>query len=337
MKITCFEIEKWECEKLQDLQEEHEVEFVEEPLTSDNAKQYADADAVSAFIYSDFDADILKQFDHLKLIATRSTGVDRIDTDYCEKQGITVCNVPSYGKNTVAEHTFALILAIAHNLTKATDRTRKGDFSQQGLQGFDLRGKTLGVIGTGDIGTSVIEIAKGFRMEVVAFDTKQKEELASKLGFRYASMDEVLSTADIITLHVPGNEKTRHLISHEEFAKMKDGAILINTSRGSVIDIDALVKALAEEKVSAAGLDVLPEEPVVREESELLRSVYRKTHNLDTLLADHVLLRLNNVIITPHSAFNTREAVERILDTTADNIIKFAQGEPQNVIVGQEE
>jgi D-lactate dehydrogenase len=169
-------------------------------------------------------------------------------------------------------------------------------------------------------------------MEVVAFDVKPREDLASRLGFRYAGMEEVLSTADIITLHVPANEKTHHLLSSEQFDMMKQGTILINTSRGSVVDIQALLRALAEEKVAAAGLDVLPEEPAMREEAELLRSVFRKQYNLDTLLADHVLLRLRNVIITPHSAFNTREAIQRILDVTVDNLVAFVRGEPQNVV-----
>ncbi|MEA5506087.1 hydroxyacid dehydrogenase [Halotia wernerae UHCC 0503] len=334
MKIVIFELEEWERQTFKELNTEHQIKFLPERLTQDNINQYQDADVVSVFIYSDLSADILKQFKNLQLIATRSTGCDHIDTNYCQEHDIMVCNVPTYGENTVAEHVFGLLLAITHKLPEAIDRTRKGDFSLDGLQGFDLHGKTLGLIGTGNIGKCVIEIAKGFKMEVVAFDIKPNQELASKLGFRYATMDEVLSIADIITLHVPGNAKTYHLISAEQFAKMKDGVVLINTSRGSVIDIQALLHAIADNKVLAVGLDVLPEEPVMREEAELLRSFYRKQHNLEALLADHILLRLRNVIITPHSAFNTREAVQRILDTTVENIIAFTQGKPQNVVAG---
>ncbi len=332
MKIVAFNVESWEQDIFQKLSSFHQVECVEQSLTTDNASDYADANVISTFIYSDLSTDVLKQFKNLQMIATRSTGFDHIDTDYCQDHGIKVCNVPTYGENTVAEHVFALLLALSHNLIEATDRTRKGDFSQVGLQGFDLRGKTLGVVGTGNIGQCVIEIAKGFRMEVVAFDVKPKAELASRLGFRYAEMKDVLSAADIVTLHVPANPKTHHLISTEQFDAMKDGVILINTSRGPIVDIRALLQALAEGKVAAAGLDVLPEEPVMREEAELLRSVYRKQHDLETLLADHVLLRLRNVIVTPHSAFNTKEAVQRIIDTTVENIIKFAEGNPKNVV-----
>jgi D-lactate dehydrogenase len=334
MRAVIFEVEPWETKTFESLQAEHEVEFVREPLTADNASHYADAQIISTFIYSNLGQVVLEQLPHLKLVATRSTGFDHVDTDFCEEKGILLSNVPAYGENTVAEHTFGLILAISHKLVEATDRTRKGDFSQDGLQGFDLRGKTLGVVGTGAIGEYVISIARGFQMDVVAFDVQPQPELAERLGFRYADLDDVLAAADIVTLHVPANPQTHHLISQQEFDRMKAGVVLINTSRGSVVDVDALIRALSEGKVAAAGLDVLPEEPVMREEAELLRTVYRKKHNLDTLLADHVLLRLCNVIITPHSAFNTREAIQRILDTTADNIAHFMGGDPQNIVAG---
>lgn len=331
MKIVIFNVEPWERQTFEQLKNEHEVEYADQPLTANTASQYADAEVISTFIYSDLHANVLNQLTNLQMVATRSTGFDHIDMDYCKKHDIKVCNVPTYGENTVAEHVFGLLLAIAHKLPQAIERTRKGDFSLQGLQGFDLQGKTLGVIGTGNIGQCVIQIAKGFSMKVIAFDVKPNEELADRLGFHYAPMEEVLATADFITLHVPANEKTHHLISNEQFAQMKDGAVLINTSRGTIVDSHALLQALAEGKVAAAGLDVLPEEPIMREEAELLRSVYNRQHNLDTLLADHILLRLRNVIITPHNAFNTREAVQRILDTTVENIIAFAHNQPQEL------
>jgi len=331
MKIVVFEVEEWERRVFEALEAEHEIEYVDGLLTRENVTTHAAADVISPFIYSNLSGDVLRRLSHLKLIATRSTGLDHIDLAYCNANGITVCTVPVYGDNTVAEHVFALLLAISHKLVEAVDRTRRGDFSLQGLRGFDLRGKTLGVIGTGSIGRCVIEIAKGFRMEVVAFDVKPSEELAARMGFRYADMDELLATADIVTLHVPSNEKTRNMLSHGEFAKMKDGVVLINTARGDIVDIRALAKAIGEGKVAAAGLDVLPEEGGVREEAELLYSVYREKYDLETMLVNHILLRLRNVIITPHSAFNTREAVERILSTTVDNILSFARGKPKNV------
>lgn len=337
MKIVIFNVEPWERKTFDRLSSDHEIKYVDNSLTANNAGQYQDAEIISTFIYSDLHRNVLEKLPNLRLVATRSTGFDHIDSSYCQEHNIQVCNVPTYGENTVAEHVFGLLLAISHKLIEATERTRKGDFSLQGLQGFDLRGKTLGVIGTGNIGLCVIEIAKGFRMEVVAFDVKPKEELTSKLDFSYAPLEEVLAVADVITLHVPANPQTENLISSEEFKQMKDGVVLINTARGTIVDTHALLRAIAEGKVAAAGLDVLPEEPVMREEAELLRSVYSRQHNLDTLLADHVLLRLRNVIITPHSAFNTREAVQRIADTTVDNILAFTQrGEAQEVVIGKQ-
>ncbi len=332
MKILFFEIEEWECEMCEDLKANHEVTYSHEALSMANVAQYKDAQIISTFIYSELNEEILSQFEDLKLIATRSTGYDHIDTDFCSQHGIIVSNVPTYGDNTVAEHVFGLLLMISHKLVDAVDRTRRGDFSLKGLKGFDLKGKTLGVIGTGSIGQCVIKIAHGFGMEIIAYDIKPDKEMASSLGFAYVFMDELLSHADVITLHVPYNKGTHHLISDDEFAKMKKDVVFINTARGNIVDTRALMNAIADEKVRAVGLDVLPNEPLIREEAELIRSIYQKEHDLETLLADHVLLRLRNVFITPHSAFYTREAIGRILKTTAENIRSFIAGKPQNTV-----
>lgn len=332
MKIVVYEIEEWEKESFQPLRDRHEVVFESGPLTAETVCGHEDAEAVSVFIYSDLDKSVLERLPELRLIATRSTGYDHIGMEYCSQRRITVCNVPGYGEHTVAEHVFGLLLAISHRLREAFDRTRRGDFSLAGLQGFDLRGKTLGVIGTGRIGLCVIEIANGFGMRVLACDTNPDETAADRLGFDYVSMETLLSASDVVTLHVPGNDKTRHLLSTAEFQRMKQDAVLINTSRGTLVDAKALLHALADGRLQAVGLDVLQEEPAIREEAELLSSLFNKKHNIENLLADHVLLRLRNVYITPHSAFNTREAVQRILDTTIENIRSFAKGNPQNVV-----
>lgn len=336
MKIAIFEAEDWERETFAGLEDEHDVIYREDALTEDAAAEVSDAEVVSTFIYSTLDRPVLGAFENLRLVATRSTGFDHVDVAYCNANGIGIANVPSYGENTVAEHVFVLLGAISRNLVAAVERTRRGDFSQEGLQGFDLKGKTLGVVGTGDIGAYAARIARGYDMEVVAFDVEPDDDLAAEIGIRYADMDDLLAAADVVTLHVPGNEQTKHLISDDEFGKMKDGVVLINTARGQVVDIDAMLRALASGKVRAAGLDVLPEEPAVREETELLRTLFNREHKLDTLLADHILLRLDNVIVTPHTAFNTREAIRRILDTTRENIVGFARGEPVNVVNGKD-
>ncbi len=336
MRIVVFEIEPWECAYFEKLSADHDVTFSADPLNVQNADHYADAEIVTVFIYSKLSRGVLEKFRRLELVATRSTGYDHIDTAYCAAAGISVCTVPSYGENTVAEHVFGLLLMISHRLAESIDRTRKGDFSQKGLRGFDLQGKTLGVVGTGAIGRHVIEIARGFRMNILAFDMRPDPDLEAKLGFRFTGMDDLLRMSDIITLHVPANERTFNLIGAEQFAKMKRGVILINTSRGTTVNIEALLHALADGQLSAAGLDVLPEEPTIREEAELLSSFFRKTHDMSTLLADHILLRMRNVYITPHNAFNTREAVERILDTTVSNINAYIFGHPRNTVVRAE-
>ncbi len=333
MRIVIFEVEDWERDAFESIGESgHDVRLVAEPLGPENVSDHADAEVVSTFIYSDLSEKVLSKLTKLSLIATRSTGYDHIALEYCDEHDVSVANVPEYGCHAVAEHVFALLLTISHRVADAIDRTRKGDFSMKGLMGFDLRGKTLGVVGTGSIGRCVIGIADGFSMKVLAYDVKPDEQYAREAGFEYVDLPELLERSDVVTLHVPARKETRHMISRDEFDAMKDGAVLINTSRGSVVDTSELLRALTEGKVKAAGLDVLAEEPTIREEAELLRSIYRKEHDLETLFADHMLMHLRNVFVTPHTAFNTKEAVETIMRTTIENIKAFADGEPRNLV-----
>ena len=334
MKIVVFEIEPREEAAFGRFAADHDVVFTEEPLRADSAARFADAEIVSPFIYSTLDSGTLQHLPSLRLIATRSTGFDHIDTRYCAAHDIVVCNVPRYGENTVAEHVFALLLAISHRLPEAVERARSGHFSPEGLQGFDLENKVLGVVGTGSIGRHVIRIAKGFSMDVIAFDTRPDTALAESAGVRYAPLEDVLGQADIVTLHVPATAETHHLLSQRQFEQMKDGAVLINTARGNLIDTRALIEALRSGKVAAAGLDVLPDEPLIREEAELICSTFGEKHDLRELVANHVLLQMPNVVVTPHSAFNTREAVHRIVETTAVNIAGFIDRHPQNIVGG---
>lgn len=334
MKVALFEIDAWEQSWFTDLASRHCLTCTTEPLRPENAAQYGETEVISIFIYSHLDKGVLALLPNLKMISTRSTGTDHIDLDYCRQRGIAVSNVPRYGERTVAEHVFALLLATSRHLIDAVDRTRKGDFSLVGLRGFDLCGKTMGIIGVGNIGRHVVQIARGFDMRVIASDLNPDADLAKQLSFSYAPLEDVLSQSDVISLHVAGGEATRNLISSAEFAMMRSGVVLINTARGSVVDVNALLQALAAGKVAAAALDVIPEEPTIREEAELLSSIFTKRHGLDRLLADHVLLRMRNVIITPHNAFNTREAIGRILGTTLANIEAFASDHPENLVVG---
>ncbi len=332
MKIVVFESELREAAVFERLKPDHELTLVEEPLRVDSVRHYSDAEVISTFIYSQLGREVLGQLPSLRSIATRSTGFDHIDIPYCSNQGITVCNVPTYGENTVAEHVFALLLAISHRLLEAVDKARRGPFAPEGLDGFDLQGKALGVIGTGSIGRHVIRIAKGFGMEVIAFDIRPVPELGEALGFRYASFDDLLSIADVITLHISATPDTQDVLSDLAFARMKHGVVVINTARGSLIDSRALIRALRSGKVAGAGLDVLPDEPLIREEAELICSIFGEQHDLRDLVANHILLRMPDVVVTPHSAFNTREAVGRIVETTVANISAFIDERPQNVV-----
>ena len=231
MKIVVFETEEWEHPACMRLAPQHEVRCLRESLDESNADSYADAAVISTFVDSRLAAPTLGRFPKLRLVATRSTGYDHIDLDYCSARGIAVCNVPDYGDATVAEHTFALMLAAVRNIVTASQRTRRGDFSQTGLRGIELRGKTLGVVGTGRIGRRVIEIARGFGMRIIGHDVRPDAEAALELGYSYAPLAEVIAADDILTIHVPAAKDTARPISDREFAAMKQGAVLVNTSR----------------------------------------------------------------------------------------------------------
>jgi D-lactate dehydrogenase len=309
----------------------HELFFHADPLQRENINLAKEAEVLSVFIYSRLGAAELAQMPQIKLIATRSTGFDHIDLKACRERNITVTNVPFYGENTVAEHTFGLILALSRNIHRAYVRTSHGNFSWDGLMGFDLKGKTLGVIGAGHIGLHVIRMAKGFGMSVLAFDVRQDQFLAEVLDFKYVALEKLLAQSDVISLHAPYNARTHHLINHDTLKLVKGGAILINTSRGGLVDTAALVRALDEGVLAGAGLDVLEGEDLIKEEKQLLAS-QESTEKLRLLLSNHILRNRENVVITPHSAFNSREALNRILDTTVENIMAFVAAHPINVV-----
>lgn len=331
-KIVLYEVEDWVREYLASRGfEPHQTRLIRETLTPQNAHEAADADIVSVFIYSIIDKAILDKLERVRLIATRSTGVDHIDLAECERRGITVCNVPRYGENTVAEHAFGLILALSRNLKVAVTKVNRLRFDLEGLKGFDLKGKTLGVVGAGAIGLHSIRIGRGFGMRVIAFDAYPQPILSEVLGFEYTSLDDLLRQSDVITLHVPLNSDTFHLINKDTIRLIKQGAILINTSRGAVVDTEALVIALDEGILAGAGLDVLEGEESIKEEAQLL-SDQLPVEKLRAVVRSYALLPRDNVIITPHVAFYSVEAERRIIDTTIDNVESFLRGHPENVV-----
>jgi D-lactate dehydrogenase len=330
--LLFFDLEPWEQEWLRTHVDLPGAGFFTEPLTAESGLLDPAADVLSVFIHSRVGTDVFDRLANLRLVAARSTGYDHIDAAACRERGISVCNVPHYGEHTVAEHTFGLILALSRKIHHAYLRTSRLDFRLEGLRGFDLRGKTLGVVGTGNIGIRVIQIARGFGLRVVAFDAREQPLLAEVLGFEYVPLDHLLETADVVSLHVPLLPETRHLIDRAALARMKPGALLINTARGGVVDSTALIEALDTGHLGGAGLDVLEGEEMIGEEARLLADG-APTDQVRTVLQDYNLLRREDVIVTPHLAFYSQEAQERILATTVDNIRAFRAGRPVNVVV----
>jgi D-lactate dehydrogenase len=310
------------------------VDFSEEKLTAENAGEFKDYEVVSIFIGSQLSQQTLNQLSNLKFIATRSTGFDHIDLNYCKENDILISSVPNYGDHTVAEYTFALLLCLIRKVYNAYHRVREtGSFSLEGLQGEELFNKTLGIIGTGKIGREVIKIAKGFSMRVIAYDKYPQEELAKELGFEYVNLEDLLAQSDVVSLHVPYTKETHHLINKDNIFKIKPGVYIINTARGGIIETDALYQALKKNHLAGAALDVLEEEGDLKEEQRMLAERQDiTTEKLKTLLANHIFIDLDNVIISPHNAFNTKEALENILITTMENINGYLKNELKNLI-----
>ncbi|MBI3052339.1 hydroxyacid dehydrogenase [Candidatus Woesearchaeota archaeon] len=331
-KAAFFEVEDWEREHISKNLKGFSPVFFSGKIDGASLRKVRDAEVLAVFIYSKVDKSVLDSLPKLKLIATMSTGFDHIDLEECRKRKIVVCNVPNYGENTVAEHTFALILALSRKIVESVDRTRKGDFSLEGLRGFDLKGKTIGIVGMGSIGQHVARMARGFEMDVLAFDLNRDSGLAKNLGFRYADMAKLLKNSDLVTLHCPYNKATHHLINKSNINSMKKGSILINTARGGLVETEALIGGLSSGQLAAAGLDVLEEECEIKEEKQLLSAGFAQTCDLRTVLQNHMLQRMGNVIITPHNAFNSREALLRILDTTVENVSGYARKKQVNVV-----
>ena len=323
IKIAFFEIDGEEKKFVRRrFDKNYILEFHKEPLTVNNRDLAKDADVISVFIYSKMTEAVMSSLPKLKLIATRSTGFNHINLDAAQRRGISVCNVPYYGENTVAEHTFALILALSRNLHRAYVRSMQGNFSLEGLRGFDLKDKTIGIIGAGSIGTHVIKMAKGFGMNILVFDPVQNHILEEILEFKYASLDDLLANSDIISLHCPYNENTHYLLNMDNIGKVKKGALFINTARAGLIEPSALYHAIDTGIFSGAGLDVFEGEDLAAEENQMLSKNVAPAE-MEALLKRNILLRKENVIITPHIAFDSIEAVERILDTTVNNIKSF--------------
>lgn len=334
MRIAFFETSKQEQAYLSSLLgTAHEVRFFEDRLAPEHLPELTDVEALSVFINSPISAQTLDALPNLRLITTRSTGFDHIDFAYAKNKGVAVANVPAYGARTVAEFAFGLMLTLSRKIFHAYHQLREGnDFSSEQLEGFDLFGKTLGVIGTGRIGKNVIAIAQGFGMQVLAHDAHPDQAFSEQHGFSYTDLPSLLAQSDIVTLHAPHTKETHHLINQTNITLMKRGSLLINTARGELVETGALIEALRSGHIAGAGLDVLEEERSLKEELEMFGQHREIKANMRTVIQDHILIDLPQVVVTPHIAFFTREAKQEILRVTVENILNFAAGKPQNIV-----
>lgn len=334
MKIGFFEItQEEEINFFKQSLPDHELIFSDKTITPEEMPEDKSFDLISVFVASKLDVNTINAFPNLKGIFVRATGFDNIDLPTTNQRNIVVCNVPAYGSHTVAEFAFGLILNLTRRINEAINRVKQEKrFSFENLRGQDLFGKTLGVVGTGKIGGNVIKIAKGFEMNVLAFDAFPNQDLANTLQFTYTSLEEILKSSDIITIHVPYNKDTHHLLNSNNIPLIRQNALLINTSRGAVVETAALFQALLEKKLAGVALDVLEEEGELKEEIELLSKNAIPEEKYKTLLEEQVLLGVPSFILTPHMAFYTKEAEESIRKTTSDNIHSVISGNPQNQV-----
>lgn len=311
---------------------QYKINFFHEPLGQVPVYEFKDSDVISVYVTSHVDAKTLTHMPRLKLIACRSTGVDNIDMSAAKKHKIATANVPGYGQSTVAEYTFMLMLALVRKLPQVTNAFLNGVINYPHLTGFTLNGKTLGVVGTGKIGLAVITIAKSFGMEVLAYDPFPNKEAAQQLGYSYVGLPELLKQSDVVSLHAPMTKENFHLVDAAAFSSMKPSSLLINTARGELVDTKALINALQDRQIAGAGLDVLEGEPILEKdhEIELFRSGKKQ---ITEFVTEHdILTKMQNVILSPHNAFNTREALRFIRKTTAQNIISFLEAQPTNIV-----
>ena len=321
MKTTVFSTHKFEEPYLISANKsKHELKLLEVRLTESTASLARGTEAISLFTSDDASAVVLEKLKDIgiKYIALRTAGYNNVAVEKAAELGIKVARVPAYSPYAIAEHTMALILALNRKLIRAHNRVRDMNFSLNGLTGFDLNGKTVGVMGTGKIGAILVKILHGFGCDILAYDNSEDGELIEKYGIRYTDCSTICRQADIISLHVPLVPSTKHLIDAKRISLMKPGVMLINTSRGGLVDTKAVIEGLKTGKVGYFGMDVYEEE----------EGLFFEDHS-DEILQDDVIARLmtlSNVLITSHQAFLTDTALTNIADTTIHNLDSFEKG-----------
>lgn len=321
MNVIVYSTHKFERSYLEAaIARKHSLRFVENKLTLETVALAEGCEAASIFVSDDASVLVLKRLSEsgVKFLALRSAGYNHVDLNEAKKVNIKVARVPEYSPFAVAEHAVALILALNRKLVRAHNRVMEQNFSLDGLTGFDLNGKTIGIIGTGKIGHVVAKIAHGFGCHILACDKVENEEIKNNYGAVYTDLETLSRKSDIITLHVPLTPETKYLIDSPQILKMKRGVMLINTSRGGLINTRAVIKALKTGQIGYLGLDVYEEES----------GLFFEDHS-ENILQDDVIARLmtfKNVLITSHQAFLTHEALQGIADTTMYNLTCWDEG-----------
>lgn len=306
-------------------------ELVQDELSLQNSNP--DAVVISIFVDNIVTAKLMDTMPNLKLIATRSTGYDHVDIKAATERGITVVNVPAYGEETVAEYAFALLLTLSRKIRESAAAVAAGQPNTEALCGFDLGGKTFGIVGCGRIGHHAARIAKGFGMEVIAYDPYPNQAKAQQIGYTFVDLPELMQRSDVISLHAPLTKDNHHSIDAKMLAHTKPTAVLINTARGELIDTTALVQALGHNTLAGAALDVLEFETLLQRDNAVAASARTVNHDEAQAVLDILSLRsMPQVVLTPHNAFNTREAVDRIRQTTIQNITDYFKGQTPNKI-----
>lgn len=322
MRIAMFSTKPYDRRSFEERNGPHEIAWLEPRLSAETVSLAHGFEAVCLFVNDDARADVIAAMAEggTKLIALRCAGFNNVDLAAAEKHGITVVRVPAYSPHAVAEFTIGLLLSIVRRIHKAYTRTRESNFALDGLLGFDLHGRTAGVIGTGRIGAIVARMLKaGFGCTVLAHDVHEDATLVAD-GVRYASIDEIVSQADIISLHCPLTPQTHYLLNADSLSRLKPGTIVVNTSRGALIDTEAAIEALKTGQLGGLAIDVYEQEADVFFE-DLSAEIIQD----DTLQR---LMMFPNVLVTGHQAFFTREALGAIADVTLGNIDAFAAGKP---------
>lgn len=330
MKVVYFDVESYEEEYIKENSHDFEFYLEPEPLNeiSEIKAKYKDADIISVFTTSRVTSNVLMQFPKLKLIALRSVGFNHVDLEYCKRHDIAVVNSPNYGNVTVAEFALALLMNTARKITKSYSEFKVGKVSPKSLVGVELYNKTVGIVGLGAIGAYFAELMHGLNLNVLGFDRYEKTELKEKFNVQYVDFDTLLEKSDFISIHAPLTKETYHLFDEKCFRKMKNSAIIINTGRGEIIDTKALYNALQSEEIAGAGLDVLESEETMTDDDYMIGISRLDKLTLERTIINSRLFQLENVVLTPHTAYNTKEAIQRILSTTLKNIKMFIKGEP---------